>query len=460
MQFSLDEARLERGANAAAALPTAYCLLPTVSASLCHPPSADAGSSGSSPSGPSSAPCCSAPALIVQLNSPGAVPLRPFYLLISLSYALTVVNALTVRLGRPPPLARGRAPRVRRHHHLGVHRRDRRRDQLLRAALRPAHHRARARSQGRRGSLIMGGALVGDLRRRWSSAQYEANLARSSPAAFGQAAVVLPPARVARVHGRASTSSPSWRWPRCRGRWPRASACAGASLARASKEIEDLQAFSQDIIDSLTSGLLTTDVTGPDPDVQQRGRADHRALPSAAVIDRNVADVLQWPDEMTRALASDLGGQRSRRADFVYHTGDGRRIELGLAVAHLLDAGRQGRLPPHVPGRHRDEAARARRARRASAWRRSARWRPGSRTRSATRWRRWPARCRCCATSSPLDDEQAQLMDIVLRESTRLNETIRGFLAYARPQRTVVSPPRPGARPCATPRRCCATAPT
>jgi two-component system sensor histidine kinase PilS (NtrC family) len=35
----------------------------------------------------------------------------------------------------------------------------------------------------------------------------------------------------------------------------------------------------------------------------------------------------------------------------------------------------------------------------------------------------------------PLTDEQAQLMDIVLRESERLNDTIRSFLAYARPQR-------------------------
>ena len=35
----------------------------------------------------------------------------------------------------------------------------------------------------------------------------------------------------------------------------------------------------------------------------------------------------------------------------------------------------------------------------------------------------------------PLSGEQAQLMDIVLRESSRLNEIIRNFLAYARPQR-------------------------
>src|SRR5918993_2219431 len=35
----------------------------------------------------------------------------------------------------------------------------------------------------------------------------------------------------------------------------------------------------------------------------------------------------------------------------------------------------------------------------------------------------------------PLSDDQAQLMDIVLKESERLNETIKSFLAYARPQR-------------------------
>src|SRR5690606_27593567 len=39
-----------------------------------------------------------------------------------------------------------------------------------------------------------------------------------------------------------------------------------------------------------------------------------------------------------------------------------------------------------------------------------------------------------------LSDEQAELMDIVLRESDRLNETIRSFLAYARPQAGVRAP--------------------
>lgn len=39
-----------------------------------------------------------------------------------------------------------------------------------------------------------------------------------------------------------------------------------------------------------------------------------------------------------------------------------------------------------------------------------------------------------------LTGDQAQLMDIVLKESDRLNHTIRSFLTYARPERTVTGP--------------------
>jgi two-component system sensor histidine kinase PilS (NtrC family) len=38
-----------------------------------------------------------------------------------------------------------------------------------------------------------------------------------------------------------------------------------------------------------------------------------------------------------------------------------------------------------------------------------------------------------------LTEEQSQLMNIVLRESDRLNETIRNFLAFARPQRAAMA---------------------
>src|SRR5260221_5525719 len=39
----------------------------------------------------------------------------------------------------------------------------------------------------------------------------------------------------------------------------------------------------------------------------------------------------------------------------------------------------------------------------------------------------------------PLTPDQSQLMDIVLRESDRLNDTIRSFLSFAKPQRSAVA---------------------
>ena len=58
----------------------------------------------------------------------------------------------------------------------------------------------------------------------------------------------------------------------------------------------------------------------------------------------------------------------------------------------------------------------------------------------------------------PLNDEQSQLMDIVLRESERLNDTIRSFLAYARPQRQALARARRPAGRHRRRRRCCRTA--
>ena len=58
---------------------------------------------------------------------------------------------------------------------------------------------------------------------------------------------------------------------------------------------------------------------------------------------------------------------------------------------------------------------------------------------SGIRSRRCPGSIQILRQELPLSAEQEQLMDIVLRESERLNTTIRSFLAYARPQRFVIA---------------------
>ena len=51
---------------------------------------------------------------------------------------------------------------------------------------------------------------------------------------------------------------------------------AGAALEQASNQLADLQAFSEHVISSLTGGLATTDIDGPDPELQQGRGGDHR----------------------------------------------------------------------------------------------------------------------------------------------------------------------------------------
>ena len=173
---------------------------------------------------------------------------------------------------------------------------------------------------------------------------------------------------------------------------------AGARLEQASSEIADLQAFNQHVIDSLTSGLVTTDYGAARADVQPRGRGDH-GPPGARRSSAAVAEVLQLPAGVRRRRwHSDLDGARSRRADFQYRTAGRAPIEIGLSATHLLTpSGRAGFLftfqdVTDIRRLERD-------ARLSSGSRPSARWPPASRTRSATRSRRCPARSRCCGRS-------------------------------------------------------------
>ncbi|RPJ60168.1 MAG: PAS domain S-box protein, partial [Acidobacteria bacterium] len=370
--------------------------------------------------------------LIVQINSPGAVPVRAFYLLISLSYALTLVNALTLRW-------------TDRHRWLvnahlvsdvvivsgfiavtgGV--------ASYFALLYVLPIIAASTVEGRRGSLTIGG-LSSLVYAALVAGQYRMPM-ESVTSAFGQGAVLLPSARVA-LYTVAINIFAFLAVAALSGSLAESLRVVGVSLARASKEIEDLQAFSQDIIDSLISGLLTTDVNGRILTFNAAAEqiSGHS---SAKVIHRDVAEVLQWP-AVKEALATDLGGQRSWRADFVYHTGDGRTIDLGLAVAHLLTpGGKAGFLitfqdVTEIKRLERDGRVRQRLAA------------VGEMAAGIAHEIRNPlasmaGSMQVLRDELPLNAEQAELMDIVLRESTRLNETIRSFLAYARPQRTAVA---------------------
>jgi two-component system, NtrC family, sensor histidine kinase PilS len=206
-------------------------------------------------------------------------------------------------------------------------------------------------------------------------------------------------------------------------------------LAVASTALADLQAFNQHVIESLTSGLITTDRAGR---VVSLNRAAEQimALPAHRAVGHRAAEILQVPSEFAALLDAELGGAESQRADYSYRTADGGRREIGLSAAHLVTPdGPAGYLLTFqdVTEIRRLEHEARRRQRLAAVGEMAAGIAHEIRNPLAS----MRGSIQVLRAELSLTDEQASLMDIVLRESDRLNETIRSFLAYARPQAAV-----------------------
>ncbi len=212
-----------------------------------------------------------------------------------------------------------------------------------------------------------------------------------------------------------------------------ARAQADARLADASSAIADLQAFNQRIIDSLPGGLVTTDERGV---VVSTNRAAEliTEVPAALMLGRPAAQLLQVaPGEIEALPAGEV-----RRVDVEYLKPSARRILLGLGMTRLGDdGGTRGYLFTF-----QDVTEAKRREYETQVQRRLAAI--GEMAAGIAHEIRNPlasmaGSIQVLRRDLPLDEEQAVLMDIVLRESQRLNDIIRNFLAYARPQRLVTA---------------------
>jgi two-component system sensor histidine kinase PilS (NtrC family) len=212
---------------------------------------------------------------------------------------------------------------------------------------------------------------------------------------------------------------------------------AGVRLEDASTEIANLQAFSKDVIESLTSGLATTDIAGRVLSFNHAAEliSGHQAQ---AVIGHDVVDVLRLPESLRLLVARDLEGAGSQREDYRYPAADGRSIDIGIAVTHLMTPG--GKLGFLFTFQDITEMKRlerdARLKQRLAA--------VGEMAAGIAHEIRNPlasmaGSLQVLREELALNEDQAQLMDIVLRESQRLNDTIRHFLTYARPQQTTVT---------------------
>jgi two-component system, NtrC family, sensor histidine kinase PilS len=199
----------------------------------------------------------------------------------------------------------------------------------------------------------------------------------------------------------------------------------GVQLEEASTQLADLQAFNQHVIDSLTSGLATTDMEGRLLTFN-RAAESITGLRADDAVGGQVAEVLQIPGALTL-----------RRQEYVFTRGDGRHIEIGITSAPLITPrGESGFLYTFqdvTELKKRDREARVQQ-RLAAVGEMAAGIAHEIRNPLAS----MAGSIQILRDELPLTEEQSQLMNIVLRESDRLNETIRNFLAFARPQRRAV----------------------
>jgi two-component system, NtrC family, sensor histidine kinase PilS len=207
---------------------------------------------------------------------------------------------------------------------------------------------------------------------------------------------------------------------------------ARAGLEDASYEMADLRAFNDYLIDSLISGLVTTDERSR---IVTFNRAASRltGLNADDARGRDVHDVLQLPPDA--ATASDLKG---RRLEIPFRTAGGQAIEIGLTISPLqFPEGTTGHLVTFqdITDLKRFERETRLQQRLVAVGEMAAGIAHEVRNPLAA----MSGSLELLRKELPLSNDQAELMDIALRESERLNERIRLFLAYARPQPLMIA---------------------
>ncbi len=213
---------------------------------------------------------------------------------------------------------------------------------------------------------------------------------------------------------------------------------ADAQLVRTSAAMADLQAFNQYVLDHMVSGLASAD-GARSLLTFNRSAEVITGVSSEAAVGRPAAEVLQLPAAFAADLEDALRTDRTRRADYEFRRPDGSVIDLGLAAALLpLPDGGRGFLFTFqdVTDLRRLERINRLQQRLAAVGEMAAGIAHEIRNPLAS----ISGSMQVLRQELPLSDDQTQLMDIVLRESDRLNETIKSFLAYARPQKFDVAP--------------------
>lgn len=202
----------------------------------------------------------------------------------------------------------------------------------------------------------------------------------------------------------------------------------GVELEEKNSELKDLQAFNQDIIESMRGGLLTTDLQG-DILLLNRAGAEITGHGFGLMRGENIRDVFPnfWPVEM-----DEHGNPLAMRQEVEYRTPQGMARFLGLSISPLRtglnrttgfvfnfqDLTELKRLEREVATKEHMAAL----GRLSAAIAHEIRQPLAAMTGAMKEF----------ARLAPLEDDDKKLVQIVSRESQRLNQIISDFLDYSR----------------------------
>lgn len=207
-------------------------------------------------------------------------------------------------------------------------------------------------------------------------------------------------------------------------------------LATATKELADNRLFNDRIIESVRSGLVTTNLGG-EITTFNRASEEITGYKSSDVRGRNIFEIF---GDIRKQIEVGLESIRTRsrlpRFDIGCKAANGGDIHLGFSVAPLVDESGEARgyvLTFQDLTEVMELEREVRRQERLAALGKMA---AGLAHEIRNPLASMRGSVQVLASELSLSPDQSQLMEIVLRESDRLNRIVSDFLTYARPPRT------------------------
>ena len=209
---------------------------------------------------------------------------------------------------------------------------------------------------------------------------------------------------------------------------------SGASLEEATKKLASLRALHERIIESIRSGLITTDLNG-NIYTFNAAAAEITGFRADEMEDKNISHLFgDISPEIEQSIEAAAKGEQLPRFEAQLQTPEGFAVRIGYSISPLLSeehvaTGLIVTFQDLTEIRSMEESVR-RKERLAAVGRVGA----GLAHEIRNPLGAMRGAIQVLEANTPAESIQADLMGIILRESDRLNSIITNFLSYARPK--------------------------